>query len=651
MADLNELFKKASDKKSVPISPTKRSFGLKETMASIKSDPAIKNSEKLSEQALGSREADVRQPLGEISGVRQPLGSREVAVSQTLGAQSSIGLVDKSEQLHSKAGSDNRPVTECSSEIRSKQVSAEILKANPKEPNPPIEINNSGPLKVTDNISEKQKPLGSRKVAVRQTLGDTSFTNSISETVRTTSEQTLNAQPTISEAPASPAGNDLSIMKNRANPEGESDLRSQIQSRSVTTPSPISVATKTIGASQTLGSREAGVRQPLDRREGAVSQPLGEINPGVRQPLGKTKPTEQPLGRPLVRREADVSQPLAEALGSREAAVRLIDQFKTLVGNERELAEIVFYEARKTGTHTTDAIKSDKLCSYFNMNSTTLRNLVDRVKKKNILTCTSTVGGHSSVRIFTLSAGIYHHLMQQTLGGREVAVRWALGEPLASREADVSQTLGLVPRKEGSINNKYLTNLGEENVIEPTELEDAMFNINDLDYGHTKTYMEDFNYWPKYLSDLKRNLSAKGKTISTEDLQNLLDRFPEYLQFSLTSGQPIKRAGAYFIKEAMNYAVGGECTLFYFKTKAEIQKEEMIKQLRQKALDEKKKLSEEMDLIKQGAFKEWVESMSEEEQKNLAAPMNNSKMLIMSALRAKFESGVWEAKQRDLGLI
>jgi peptidyl-tRNA hydrolase len=58
-----------------------------------------------------------------------------------------------------------------------------------------------------------------------------------------------------------------------------------------------------------------------------------------------------------------------------------------------------------------------------------------------------------------------------------------------------------------------------------------------------------------------------------------------------------------------------------------------------------------LDLIKQGAFKEWVESMSEEEQKNLAAPMNNSKMLIMSALRAKFESGVWEAKQRDLGLI
>jgi hypothetical protein len=209
----------------------------------------------------------------------------------------------------------------------------------------------------------------------------------------------------------------------------------------------------------------------------------------------------------------------------------------------------------------------------------------------------------------------------------------------------------LVPRKEGSINNKYLTNLGAENINEPTELVDTMFNSHQLDYEHTRTFMEDFNYWPKYFSDLKRNLTSKGKTISTEDLQNLLDRLPEYLQFSLSSGQPIKRAGPFFIKEAMNFAEAGDCTLSFFKTKAEIQKDEMIKQLRQKALDEKKKLSEEMDLIKQGAFKEWVESMSEEEQKNLAAPMNNSKMLIRSALRAKFESGIWEAKQRELGII
>ena len=100
----------------------------------------------------------------------------------------------------------------------------------------------------------------------------------------------------------------------------------------------------------------------------------------------------------------------------------------------------------------------------------------------------------------------------------------------------------------------------------------------------------------------------------------------------------------------MGFADGNECTLTYFKTKAEIQKQEAFEKLKQKALEEKDRLEADKDLIKTGLLLEWIESMSEEEQKKLAHPMTQSKMLIKSALRAKFETDIWPQKIVELGL-
>jgi hypothetical protein len=76
---------------------------------------------------------------------------------------------------------------------------------------------------------------------------------------------------------------------------------------------------------------------------------------------------------------------------------------------------------------------------------------------------------------------------------------------------------------------------------------------------------------------------------------------------------------------------------------------ETIEKLKQKGIDEKKKLEAEKHLIKDGVFCEWLESFSEEERKRLAHPMNQSQMLIRSALRSKFETEVWPQRKVELG--
>jgi hypothetical protein len=204
-------------------------------------------------------------------------------------------------------------------------------------------------------------------------------------------------------------------------------------------------------------------------------------------------------------------------------------------------------------------------------------------------------------------------------------------------------------RKEGSIfNNNFLTKSPNIPAVDSNTPE--MFDTKLINYEYTRTHMPDFNYWPKYLNDLKRNLQSLQRVLTTVDLQNLIDRLPEYISFSSGTGQPLKHVGAFFIKEAMNFALGSECTLTLFKTQAEIKRQEALDKFRLKSIEEKKQIEADLDLIKNGVLLEWIESMSEEEQKRIAHPLNQSPMLIRSALRAKFETDVWVQKKGELGL-
>jgi hypothetical protein len=400
------------------------------------------------------------------------------------------------------------------------------------------------------------------------------------------------------------------------------------------------------GVQLTASSQQPSVlhSEQLDSTSTAEGQPLnserGFKKVVIRQQLDSKSTAERQLENPLDSNWTPNKTAGRQQLDSKSTAERQPLNSETwsvdaLSGKEAELVKLLFNRCKNAGSRQTEKLSSHILSESLRVSTGRLRNLVERLAAKNILSVSSSKRGNGSWRQFTLPGAVYQEMTLNHIDSKSTAERQQLDSDwtadwtatkTAERSSSSSSLLDLNTKK--TTTSESFATLSGSATLPPEWTE---IDVSPL---------ENFRFTETHLKQL-----ANRRVITPEQVQDSIYAFAFDLEQN-GKGKSLKSPLNYFMAILSK---GPYAPPENYENPADRQRR-LYLEAKEKQRQKRKETEENIETLE---FEEWVEKLTLEQRSDLVPPKDFAKPGSTAhnyQLREYFRENIWPAlKERSKG--